>query len=36
MDTQHGKDIELLVDILRYTGLNIIRIGRLFVLYEWA
>lgn len=34
MDTQHEKDIELLVDILKDTGLNVIRMGRLFILHD--
>lgn len=34
MDTQHGKDIELLVDILEDTGLNVIRMGRLFIIHD--
>lgn len=34
MDTQHGKDTELLVDILKETGLSVGRIGKLFFINE--
>ena len=30
MDAQHGKDTELLVNILKETGLSVGRIGKLF------
>lgn len=32
MDKDHGRDTELLVDILKETGLNFKRIGKLFFL----
>ena len=34
MDAQHGNDIELLIDILKETGSNVGRIGKLFYINE--
>lgn len=34
MDAQHGNDTELLVDILKETGLSVGRIGKLFFVNE--
>lgn len=34
MDAQHGNDIELLIDILKETGLSVGRIGKLFFINE--